>query len=241
MITAFIFIFGAIIGSFLNVVILRLGTGAGFGGRSYCFSCRADLKWYELIPILSFFFQRGHCRTCYGRISWQYPVVEMLTGLIFVLVYSLLSTNYLLVLYYWLVFSLLIVISVYDFRHKIIPNKLVYVFIIFSLFSPAFEIFGAVLFLPFFLLWLASKGRAMGLGDAKLALGIGLLLGLSQGVVALLISFWIGAIFGIILLIAKKGAGLKTKIPFGPFLALAAFLVFIFKIDFNAIIQFFTF
>ena len=112
----FIFILGAIVGSFLNVVILRLGTGAGFGGRSFCFSCREKLKWFELIPIFSFFFQRGHCRKCHSRISWQYPLVEILTGVIFLLTYyQLLTINYSLI-YYWLIFSLLLVIAVYDFR-----------------------------------------------------------------------------------------------------------------------------
>ena len=269
MIAVFIFIFGAIIGSFLNVVILRYNTGLSImskgSPRSHCFSCHKVLKWYELIPILSFFIQRGHCRTCYSRISWQYPIVEILTGLVFLLIYLLLSTNYLLILYYWFIFSLLIVISVYDIRHKIIPNKIVWLFVFLSLFSFIFRahllgirdysllinnIFaGLGLALPFALLWLLSKGKLMGLGDAKLALGIGFLLGLSSGITALLFSFWIGAIFGIILLVpwrsftglAIKKAGLKTEIPFGPFLILATFIVFILNLDFNAIIQIFTF
>jgi len=283
----FIFILGTIIGSFLNVVILRLGTRSltltnskGLTSRSVCFSCNKTLKWYELIPILSFFIQRGHCRTCYSKISWQYPIVEILTGAVFLLIFSyfrnfsyfvetssgLLITNYqlLITLYYWLIFSILITISIYDFRHKIIPNKLVFWFIVLSLFSVFFELgilnlFGnwkleignfsnhvlteVILALPLFLIWLLSKGRLMGLGDAKLALGIGFLLGLSKGIVAFVLSFWIGAIFGILLIIASRfiraylrsyprfSASMKSEIPFGPFLIISTFIVFLFDLD----------
>ena len=270
-----VFILGAIIGSFLNVVILRLGTGKGLGGRSMCFNCGKILKWYELIPILSFFIQRGHCRTCYSKISWQYPIVEILTGAVFLLIFSyfrnfsyfvetssgLLITNYqlLITLYYWLIFSILIIISIYDFRHKIIPDKLVWLFAILSLFSYLFRvnsldirayslllnhiIAGVALALPLFLIWLLSKGRLMGLGDAKLALGIGFLLGLSKGIVAFVLSFWIGAIFGILLIIASRfiraylrsyprfSASMKSEIPFGPFLIISTFIVFLFDLD----------
>ena len=270
-----VFVLGAIIGSFLNVVILRLGTGKGLGGRSMCFNCGKTLKWYELIPILSFFIQRGHCRTCYSKISWQYPIVEILTGAVFLLIFSyfrnfsyfvetssgLLITNYqlLITLYYWLIFSILITISIYDFRHKIIPNKLVWLFAILSLFSYLFRvnsldirayslllnhiIAGVALALPLFLIWLLSKGKLMGLGDAKLALGIGFLLGLSKGIVAFVLSFWIGAIFGILLIIASRfiraylrsyprfSASMKSEIPFGPFLIISTFIVFLFDLD----------
>ncbi|KKQ34995.1 MAG: Prepilin peptidase [Candidatus Nomurabacteria bacterium GW2011_GWB1_37_5] len=273
-----IFIFGTIIGSFLNVVILRLGTGVsilGFSspakGRvregSFCMSCTNQLSWYELIPILSFFIQRGHCRSCNSRISWQYPIVEILTGTVFLLIFNFQFSifnglSYYLLLttiYYFIIFSLLIIISVYDFRHKIIPNKIVYLFIFLSLFSFIFRTnsldirdysllinnitSGLMIATPFALLWLISKGKLMGLGDAKLALGIGLLLGLSQGVAAILLAFWIGAIFGIILIVLSRllsssrmrGSSSRlsasSEIPFGPFLCLATFIVFIFQID----------
>lgn len=124
----FVFIFGTIVGSFLNVVILRYNSGESIiKNSSKCFSCRERLKWYEMIPVLSFIFQRGRCRHCKSKISWQYPIVELLTGLVFLLIF--LKFQFTLVTsYYFVVFSILIIISVYDLRHQIIPNLLVYIF-----------------------------------------------------------------------------------------------------------------
>lgn len=241
----FIFILGTIIGSFLNVVILRYNTGESVvktGSR--CFSCGKKLKWHELIPILSFIIQRGRCRNCKSKISIQYPLVELLTGLIFVLIlnsqFSILKTIYL-----FIVFSILLVIAVYDIRHQIIPNALVYSFNILAFLSlfqvssfkfqvPSF-LAGIILFSFFGLLWLVSRGRWMGFGDAKLALGIGWLLGLVKGILALLLSFWLGAAVGIFLLFFLKDKyNIKSKIAFGPFLILGALLAFFFG---NAIIK----
>src|SRR3989344_7889253 len=127
------FIFGTIIGSFLNVVVLRYGTKS-ISGRSFCFSCGKTLRWFELIPLFSFLAQGGRCRNCKAHISLQYPLVEFVTGLVFVAVAwkNLQPTTYNLQLYSplsWsvvgcqlLVFSLLIALSVYDLKHKIIPD-----------------------------------------------------------------------------------------------------------------------
>ena len=90
MIYALIFVFGTIIGSFLNVVILRYGTGKSFAkGSSQCFSCGKKLSWYELVPILSFLFQKGKCKGCGSKISWQYPLIETITGVLFLLIFNL--------------------------------------------------------------------------------------------------------------------------------------------------------
>jgi leader peptidase (prepilin peptidase)/N-methyltransferase len=180
------------------------------------------------------------------------------------------------------------VISVYDIRHKIIPNKLVWIFIILSLISGflvncqllnvncfignwkleignlgSHILSGVVLSLPLALIWLLSKGKLMGLGDAKLALGIGFLLGLSQGVAALVLSFWIGAIFGIILIIFSRfiraapvrslwrrraylrsyprfSASMKSEIPFGPFLIISTFIIFLFDLDVISLLSLFV-
>ncbi|MBI3273714.1 MAG: prepilin peptidase, partial [Candidatus Colwellbacteria bacterium] len=147
MIVALIGMLGLIVGSFLNVVIMRHSTGSSvLKGRSRCFACGHVLEWHELIPLASFFIQKGHCRACSTRISWQYPIVELLTGMLFFLVwlkatesgimnYESWFINYgLLVTGYWLsFFSLLIVIAVYDFRTKIIPDRFVYPLIIFGI------------------------------------------------------------------------------------------------------------
>ncbi len=150
-------------------------------------------------------------------------------------------------------------IAVYDIRHKIIPDGPVYTFIFLSFISPIISsgifdiaqiagniLAGFLIALPFVLLWLLSKGRLMGLGDAKLALGIGALLGLSQGLTAMLFAFWIGALVGLFLiafkfLFKKTNFTMKSELPFGPFLAISAFLVFIFNFDLNAIFRIFNF
>ena len=248
------FILGTVLGSFLNVVVYRLGTGERIGrDRSRCFACGATLGWYDLIPLLSFAVQKGRCRYCGSRISWQYPVVEFLSGVIFTLVayhvwnyeLQITNSNLLLTTYYLLLFSFLLVISVYDIRHKIIPNQLVYPFIIFSFFFPilhnslasltlqrsgyfiiqsiiSYTLAGIATFTFFGGLWFFSKGRWMGFGDAKLALGIGFLLGPSLTALAVILSFWIGTLIAVPVTLLW-GGGLKTQIPFGPFLAAGCF------------------
>lgn len=269
----FIFLLGTIIGSFLNVVIYRFNTGRTIvKGRSICMTCNRDLRWYELIPVFSFLIQSGKCRRCASRISHQYPLVEFLTGLVFALVaFKFLSVLYFsywtfifLVVFFVFIFSLLIVISVYDLRHKIIPDKLVFVFILISFFSifingsgfgPLFAlptlsglIAGPVLALPFVLLWMLSKGRLMGLGDGKLILGIGWMLGLSSGVFSLILSFWIGTIVSLLLILLSKNLsdgkvgkmGMKTEIPFAPFLIISALFTFLFGFNFFSLIKLFS-
>ncbi|HEX7724152.1 MAG TPA: prepilin peptidase [Candidatus Paceibacterota bacterium] len=244
-----VFLFGVVIGSFLNVVILRLRTGVGVQGRSMCMSCGTELHWLELIPVLSFVFQGGRCTGCKARISWQYPIVEVVTGILYVIVLSrlldagLTVSHIVTTLIYLGAVSLFVVITAYDLRHKIIPDGLVYAFDVLALVSvfvggmggsaPLLHaphvwtlLAGPVLALPFALLWLVSKGTWIGLGDAKLILGIGWLLGMSGGVNALVLSFWSGAVVSIVwLLVMKHGIKRKTEIPFGPFLILGTLIV----------------
>lgn len=240
-----LFILGTIIGSFLNVLVLRYNTGLSFAkGRSKCFSCGNTLSWYELVPLFSFVFLRGRCLSCGSKISYQYPVVEFITGLVFSLIFWKTGLSILLP-FYLVTFSILIAISVYDIKHKIIPDGMVLSFSIFSLivlFLNQNYINGFVLpdlldllagpilasFFAFF--WLVSSERWMGLGDAKLALGVGWLLGFSGGIFAIMLSFWIGAIFSlsIILLekigLLKKGITMKSEIPFAPFIIISTFI-----------------
>lgn len=262
----FIFLFGTIIGSFLNVVIYRLNTGRTIvKGRSICMTCNRNLRWFELIPIFSFLVQSGKCRRCRSKISSQYPLVEFLTGIVFVFIAT--KYIYLLDISFWsyvlvvalfaFIFSLLIVISVYDFRHKIIPDKLVYLFILVSFLSIFINysgvphlfswptlinlISGPVLALPFVLIWLFSKGRLMGLGDGKLIVGIGWLLGMFSGICALFLSFWIGTIVSLILLlISKKKITMKTEIPFAPFLIISTFITFFLGWDLFSLLKIFS-
>jgi len=253
----FVFMFGAVIGSFLNVVILRYNTGITLAGRSFCFSCRKQLTWRDLFPVASFICLLGKCRFCKSKISWQYFLVEVLTGIIFVLIFwSLGGVNAFFpgTLIYFeklllsvVVFSILIVIGVYDFKHQIIPDSFAYTFAALALFRILFlpqtflftpgmwDLFaGPILALPFAALWYFSKGTWMGLGDAKLILGMGWFLGLNSGFSAVVLSFWIGSIIGVFLILVGKFLNssftssllhkkitLKTEIPFAPFLILS--------------------
>ena len=244
-ISILIFIFGAVVGSFLNVIILRLNTGQSIvSGRSKCFTCAKKLKWHELLPIASFVFLRGKCSACKAKISWQYPLVETTTGLLFLLISNLKSQiSNLGIVYLWIIFSVLIIIAVYDYRHQIIPNLFVWIFnglAFLSLFNSfrisdfGFRILnwnnllaGFMLFVFFALLWGVSKGKWMGFGDAKLALGIGWFLGITEGVAAITLAFWIGAIVGVSLIYLNKNKyGMKSSIAFGPFMILGTAISF---------------
>ena len=251
--TIIFFLLGLIIGSFLNVVILRYNTKKNLGGRSACMVCQHVLKWYELIPLFSFIFLGGRCSVCKTKISRQYPLVEFATGIVFAGLFlkfqDLFKADTIIFIftyiYYALMFSLLIIISVYDLRHKIIPDMLVFFFGIFAfvgmfLFSgsgfyihfPSILEFlsGIIIALPFALIWLVSRGVWMGLGDAKLALGLGWFLGLSRVLSGVVMAFWSGAIIGIILLAFSKKHGMKSEIPFAPFLVLGALIAFLFEL-----------
>lgn len=250
-----VFVFGAIVGSFLNVVTLRYKTGRTVGGRSFCFSCGKTLRALELIPVISFVCQRGRCRSCKTGISWQYPLVELATGLVFLLIYGkTLSASATLgsMLFFWFAFSVLIVISAYDAKHKIVPDFAVFVFalasLIWLLLSHPLQYFlaregvfdllsGPIFFLPFYIIWKVSDGAWMGLGDGKLAIGIGWMLGLAGGVSAIILGFWSAAAAAIFLLLCQSISGgaprlsRKTEVPFAPFLALGALLAFLFEPD----------
>ena len=263
----FIFLLGTIIGSFLNVVIFRFNTGRTIvTGRSICMNCNRDLRWYELIPVFSFLIQSGKCRRCASKISHQYPLVELVTGLMFALIsfkflpilYASYGLYMFLVVFNVFIFSLLIVISVYDLRHKIIPDKLVYLFVIVSFLSifinssllgpilvlPTLSAFisGPLFALPFVLLWFFSKGRLMGLGDGKLILGIGWMLGLSSGLFAIIVSFWIGTIVSLLLMfLSKNKMNMKTEIPFAPFLIISTLITFLFNFNILSLTKLFSF
>jgi prepilin signal peptidase PulO-like enzyme (type II secretory pathway) len=251
--TTIFFVFGLIIGSFLNVVILRFNTERSFGGRSACMSCQNKLTWYELIPIFSFLGLKGRCRTCQTKISITYPLVELVTGLIFATLFLKFQDIFFLntfifnftYAYYAAVFSLLVVIAVYDLRHKIIPDALSLIlgllgFIGLFFFNnsgfyphlPSILEFssGLLIAIPFALFWLVSSGTWMGLGDAKLAIGLGWLLGLSRALSGVVIAFWIGAIVGLSLVIFSKKHGMKSEIPFAPYLILGTLLAFLFEL-----------
>lgn len=265
-IPVFVFLFGTLIGSFLNVVIFRHNTGRGLGGRSGCLTCNKALAWYELIPIVSFLLQRGKCRKCSTSFSILYPAVELFTGVVFLLIFSrfvfflpyTLHDFIYFVSFYAIIFSLLIVIAGYDIRHKIIPNTLVYPFIGIAFLGLFLSKYGVLQFhpaslssifagfwiaLPLLLLFAVSRGKWLGFGDVKLAVGMGLLLGVSRGFSALILSFWIGAVVSVIILLltSSKKVSMKTEIPFAPFLILGTMIAFFFDIHFLQLMSIFQF
>lgn len=259
----FLFLFGVIMGSFLNVVIYRLGSGVGFRGRSKCLSCGKTLTARMLVPVLSFLCQKGKCAHCGTKLSWQYPLVEIAAGV--AVVFSAMTEGFLftsgslvsglLALLDASVWMVLLLVTVYDLKHKIIPDRLSLLFAVLAgltllvkyrygifpvAYIPIFDFVpqwidlaaGPLLFLPFAGLWLLSRGRAMGLGDAKLAWGIGWFLGFSGGISAVILGFWIAFLPSLLLLFLRgKHFTMKSEIPFAPFLVLGTLAVYLFGID----------
>ena len=227
----FIFLLGTIIGSFLNCVIYRLEIGKSFlWGHSFCPYCKHKLAWYDLIPVFSFLTLKGKCRYCQKPISLHYPLVELATAILFVLIFNsqdLFNTSYLL-----LIASFLIIIFVYDLKHYIIPDKVIFPAIATAFIYNLLNIRHLILnTLPaalgasgFFLaIYFASKGKWLGFGDVKLSFLMGFILGFPNIVVALFLAFLTGAITGLIL-IAQSKKTLKSMVPFGPFLVFGTFL-----------------
>ncbi len=223
----FIFIFGLCVGSFLNVLADRLPKGEQvLRGRSRCDFCKKKLRWFELIPLLSFFLQQGRCRRCRKKLSVQYPVVEFITGLAFVLLWYHARSNLSILLSYYLTFSSLLVIFVSDLKYQIIPDNMViagFIGILLqgqALMGPKglalwLSGIGAAFF--FLLIFGITKGKSMGFGDVKLAFLLGLFLGYPKIIVAFYSAFLTGALTGVILILKGKKS-FKSKIAFGPFL-----------------------
>ncbi len=260
MFLAFLFIIGLALGSFLNVVVLRLNTGENLRGRSRCFSCLRKLDWHDMVPVISYMAIRGRCRTCGSGISIQYPLVELAAAVLTAgSAYMVFGTDIpkdpIRILQYILIAKFLLILlaaSVYDLRHKIIPDQLSVLLFVSAVLLEAtvvwqqyplyiadgllmYDILAGVMAFSFFAsIWAVSKGAWMGFGDAKIAVSIGLFLGFPNIVYALLASFWIGAIVGIALLASKKMSR-KAEIPFAPFLALGTYIVYFF-IDSSAIV-----
>ena len=226
-------------------------------GRSFCPNCKHTLSWTDLVPVFSFMFFKAKCRYCRKKISWQYPAVELATGAIFLLIlnfkFQILNEiqilNFINLAFWFYVASSLIIIFVYDLKHYIIPDKVLFPAIgitavyrifefgildfenlnLFRISDFGFRIFGgyllaAIIASGFFLvIFLISKGRWMGFGDVKLVVLMGLLLGVNNVLAALFLAFFFGAIISIILIVLREKK-LKSEIPFGPFLIIGTFM-----------------
>ncbi len=278
-----LFVLGSVMGSFINVLDLRYDPNRSvfdskrLSGRSKCMSCGKTLTAVELIPILSFILQRGRCRSCKKKISFQYPIVEATAGFIFLTValtlnnfFSIASNvffnleapaiHYFLVFIWSLAFLVWLLITLIDLKHYLVPDELNLTLGFFGLlllaltflnqgyfsgfrdsflthynliFSPLQNpglnhlLGGLIGFIFFAAFSILSRGRAMGMGDAKLALPTGLLLGWADIGLAIALSFILGGIAGVIL-IRRKEKTMHDRIPFAPFFVLGVALTFFF-------------
>jgi leader peptidase (prepilin peptidase) / N-methyltransferase len=272
-----LFVLGLIVGSAINSFLWRYHSKMTFKGRSMCPVCKHQISWYDNIPLASWLFLSGKCRYCKKSISVEYPLVEALTGILFAII-GLFSTpaksvthellratngnlqipdqaliiNIFLLLLILAITTILVMIAVYDYKTKVIPNGFNLAFIISSAFYLSLSAFLAPNFIPatlycilaaivaflfFYGLVYFSKERWMGGGDAKMAFGIGLLLGPLGTLLAIMIASVTGSIYGLISIAftkrKSKNSKLKTKsfsheIPFGPFLALGTYLAMVF-------------
>jgi leader peptidase (prepilin peptidase)/N-methyltransferase len=233
--TLYFLILGLLIGSFLNVIIYRLPAGKSIiSPPSHCPECGTRLKVIDLIPVLSFFSTGGKCRYCNTKISIQYPLVELLTGFLFLFTYLKFGFSVQLFIYLLLI-SALIAITFIDYKYMIIPNKITYPLIVISLLSAIIfnhiTFFQSLLgiFIPTSLLLIIAlifKG-GMGMGDVKLAAAIGGFLGWSYTLAGIFIGSLLGSIIGLSLM----GLGIierKTRIPFGPFICIGAVIMIFF-------------
>lgn len=263
-----IFFVGAALGSFVAVIADRYNTGLPFlKGRSICFSCGKELKNKDLFPIFSFLFLLGRCRYCKSKIPKGTFAVEIIMGILSLaaflksgLSFENLSIfqffNFLIIL---AIFSVIFLISIYDLKHFIIPDSfLVFLFAFsflyllisnlsifqsfhFSIFSTFLS--GIVLALPFFLIFLISRGTWFGFGDVKYIFVLGFFMGFVQGLSAVVLAFWIGAALSVAafslkflkphikLPLLRNNFTIKSEIPFGPFLSLGTIISFFLNLD----------
>jgi prepilin signal peptidase PulO-like enzyme (type II secretory pathway) len=264
MIIVVLVVFGLCFGSFVNALVFRLHEKPRAKtnkqkaqlsitkGRSMCVHCHHTLAWHDLLPVISWLSLGGKCRYCKKPISWQYPLVELLTAVLFVFSYLyfpyVLSTMYYVLLALWLALVVgFMALLVYDLKWMLLPDKIVfplqavaglYVLLLTVMNKDATVVVQALLAVLcsaglFYALFQVSKGKWIGGGDVKLAVVLGLVL--SQPIKALLMLFiasWLGTIAGLPLLL--KGKAKTTKIPFGPFLIIATIVVYLFGSGFIA-------
>jgi leader peptidase (prepilin peptidase)/N-methyltransferase len=229
-----IFIFGAVVGSFLNVCIFRIPVKTSIiKPLSQCPHCHHPVYFYDNIPIISFIMPRGKCRDCGGKISWRYPLVELITAALALLLFLQFGLT-LKFLTFFIFTAVLIVITFIDLDHQIIPDVLtlpgIPIFFLLAIFVvkvPWLEaligllIGGGMLFAIAFVYQLITKREGMGGGDIKLLAMIGGFLGWKSLIFILLVSSFSGAIVGIAAMVIQK-QDMKYAIPFGPFLSVAA-------------------
>lgn len=233
----FFFALGAVIASFVGVIVSRLNTGQGFmAERSRCDACSATLAPLALVPIISYVTSGGRARCCSARISPLSPLTELILGGLFALSYVKLGLT--AGLFFMLIsLSLLLALVLYDLAHQILPTALLVPFVgasalasfflapSYADFFNTFLVAGGIA-LSLALIHFFSRGRAMGLADAPFAFGLSLLAGPSA-FPGFIFSFWIGAVVGILILLKRpRGTRMRVEVPFAPFLAAGFILAY---------------
>jgi prepilin signal peptidase PulO-like enzyme (type II secretory pathway) len=233
----FSLIFGLLIGSFINCLAWRLYKEETIFGRSHCPKCLKQIDWFDNIPLLSFILLRGKCRHCAKKISWQYPLVELITGVLFYVAFLNFGATPLILLKSFIVIAILVLVFIFDFRWYLIPvsaliwsgaviiilgalsypyNLGSYIFVLLASIMAAGLFFGAQ--------YLLTRGKGLGEGDIWLGVFLGaIFVNLKTLTVAVLLAYLIGSIVGLYLLAAKRKHW-SSKLPLGVFLTAGAII-----------------
>ncbi len=238
------FLYGASIGSFVQVIVSRLHVAPITKSRSKCLSCGETLRPLDLIPIVSFIWLKGRCRYCKTDYGVSSLIVEILFGISFFFLYHVILVGHasVMISFFWLVFYTLLfgvlgAMALYDNKHSYIPLSFITIFSLlsfvvflmraqedFSLVTLSAPLFVA---LPFLIIWLITKGKGVGFGDVVLFFGVGAFFGVQQGFAVFILSVWFGAFYGLMYKYFLSGKKIKTStpIPFVPFIVVAFLIV----------------
>jgi len=226
----FVFMLGAAIGSFINVVALRFVTGKTLKGRSHCPHCKKQLTWIDLVPVFSYVFLLGRCRFCKKAISPRYVVVELIAGASLLMLAF--SSSIPITIINFILVTVLLILFLIDLKTLILPDFYVVLTAVIAFIriglhtdqSPKSVFMGMLIGSGFLLaLWIITRGAGIGLGDIKLMIPLGALFGTSATISLLFIAFMVGGGIGTFLLLTKRATP-KTAIPFGPLLSGVAIL-----------------
>lgn len=228
-----VLILGLIVGSFLNVCIYRVPRGESIAfPPSHCAACSTPIKKYDLVPVISFIFLGGRCRYCRDKISFQYPITELITGAVYIILFLTFGLSIEFV-FYIILTSILILTSIIDLKTGYIYEYISFIGIGFGIAFVVYKYFTLGEFLPYIIggvvvaliLSIFAIFGGMGWGDVEIAFMCGLYLGFSSSLLMLFLSIIIGGIIGIIILILRKNKGKEDNtMPFGPCIALGCFI-----------------
>lgn len=219
-----LFLLGLCFGSFCNVLIFRIPKGEEFvRTSSHCMTCGHTLRWFELIPLVSWLIQGGKCRSCKTKLSPQYPLVEAANGLMWLVTGMIFRGDWLTVALYCILFSMLLVLSVIDWRTFTIPNGINLVIFLLGLVRVLTDRGNLINYLfgmtavggVFLLLHILTRGQGLGMGDVKLVAAAGLLLGLPK----MILGITLGSLMGAVIHSVRMKYGADRRLAFGPYLA----------------------